>query len=99
MNKIKRFEAMARDMVGDGKKPNIFFVTYEGVVVTITRDLHVAYNHWHQLASRAPFKECALEDRRHGVLASVEPVEDGSSRLVKRDDVSRLSWESYARCI
>lgn len=39
-----------------------------------------------------PRQECALENRTVGVLASVEPIEEGSSRLVVRDDM--WFWQS-----
>ncbi len=82
-----RLDALARDYIGDGKRPNHYFVTDHGHVVTISDDLDVAYEHWRKLAYRSPHVECALEDRLVGVLASVEPIEAGSDILVIYDDV------------
>jgi len=86
--KIKELEFLATRIVGDGKAPNLFFVTDQGNVVTTTRNFHIAYEHWRQLASRLPKVECALEDRRFGCIASIEPKDDGSKVLVKIDDSS-----------
>jgi hypothetical protein len=36
--KVPELEALARDRVGDGGSPALFFVTDAGVVVTVTRD-------------------------------------------------------------
>lgn len=90
--KVARLETMARELIGDGRKPNLYFVTDEGAVVTVTRDLKVAYIHWCRLAWPAgygvlPLKESALEDRRVGVLCSVEPEHDGSKHLCIHDDI------------
>jgi len=88
--KIEPLEALARDYVGDGKSPNLFFVTDQGTVVLISRDGETAYEAWRVLANRAPRLECALEDRKTGVLASVEPTEDGGVHLSRYDDYHRF---------
>jgi hypothetical protein len=75
MHKIKQFEDMARSLVGDGKKPNLYFVSIKGVIVTITRDFETAYNQWRNI-SQGTTQETALEDRQTGTLASVEPETD-----------------------
>lgn len=85
--KIERLEALARECVGDGRQPDLFFVTDQGVVVTVTRDLTVAHTHWRELARRFPLVESALENRQYGVLASVAPEEDDSPKLHVHDDV------------
>lgn len=85
-SKIKQLETLAREMVGDGQAPELFFVTDQGVVTTITRDFSLAYRDWQSIARSGLRRECALEDRRFGCIASVEPEEDGSSKLVVRDD-------------
>lgn len=83
---MKVLENMARDLVGDGGSPNLFFVTDNGVVVTITRDFDVAHRAWHGLATRQPKVESALEDRKNGTIAQVVPREDNPSRLCIHDD-------------
>lgn len=76
IRKIEALEALARDMVGDGKSPNVYFVTDGGTVTTITRDKDVARRAWEALAARRPLQESMLEDRLTGVLADVGPRSD-----------------------
>ena len=85
--KIKELQELPVNMVGDGKSPNVFFVSEQGVITTVTRDFLVAYEAWKTLSYMTPLRECMLEDRKIGVIASVEPIEDGSDKLVTRDDV------------
>lgn len=70
-------------MVGDGKTPNLFFVTRQGVVVTVTRRFPIAYAEWCTLPRT---EESAVEDRQNGTLCSVAPDHDYSSRLIEIDD-------------
>lgn len=84
--KHKALNALATEMVGDGKSGNLFFVTDQGNVVTVSGDFKVAYGHWKQLAARRPLIESALEDRHHGVIASVEPEDENGPGLVVFDD-------------
>jgi hypothetical protein len=93
--KIEALENLARTMVGDGRNPDLFFVTDQGVVVTITRDKDVAYDHWRQLAARSPRLECALENRQFGVLASVEPSGTDENKLIVRFDNIHLSARGF----
>jgi hypothetical protein len=79
---------LARDFVGDGKHRNMYFVTDNGDVVTITDDRDVAVAHWRQLAARRPLVESALEDRLTGVIASVEPEIDTPGALLRIYDES-----------
>jgi hypothetical protein len=89
--KIERLEQVARDMVGDGGKPNLFFVTDQGIVVAITRDFDSAFLQWKDLADRRPRAECAIEDRKTGVLAAVEPENDEpGAKLIMYNDTSML---------
>jgi len=82
-------------MVGDGRRPNIFFVTDEGNVVMVTLDFDAAYAHWRKLAGRAPRIESALEDRRWGTVASVEPEsDDPGARLIIIDDSGEFLREA-----
>lgn len=79
--KIRALEEMARNMVRDGKRPNLYFVTDAGIVVTVTRDVEIATKAWEKLAARRPLVESALEDRLTGCISSVEPIEDDSTIL------------------
>ena len=83
MRKIAELENLARDMVGDGKRPNLYFVTDGGTVTMVTRDRVAARGAWYDLSMRRPLQECALEDRLTGVLADVSPDEDGGPLKVR----------------
>mgnify|MGYP001568094441 CR=1 FL=1 len=63
---------MATQYVGDGKHPNLYFVSNRADVVTVSTDFEIAYRAWEKLAYRSPRLECQLEDRLNGILASVE---------------------------
>lgn len=94
---IEPLQSLPRTMVGDGGQPNVFFVTDQGVTVTITTDFEVAYEHWKKLAARRPRVESALEDRLTGCLASVEPVDDEpNARLCVIDDTDMLKHAERA---
>lgn len=85
--KIKPMQDMPVTMVGDGGSPDVFFVTDQGVTVTITTHFGTAYNHWRRMARSTPKRECALEDRRWGCICAVEPVDETpGARLVTLDD-------------
>lgn len=82
--KIESLEAIARDMVGDGKRPNVFFVSLEPLgIVMITRDFQAAYQYWKGLSRSA---ETSLEDRQTGVICSNEPLCELDKRLHVIDD-------------
>lgn len=68
--KIKALEQYASEKIGDGKSPNLYFVS-EGKlgVVLITRFFDVAYKYWFGLSR---VKETSLEDRKFGVICSTE---------------------------
>lgn len=88
----KTLNQMARNMVGDNKGPNMFFVTNaKGDSITATTDFAVAYGHWKMLAQSSPRRECCLEDRKYGVLASISPDEDG--KLVLHDETDSPAWK------
>lgn len=78
--KIKELQILATKLVGDGKAPNLFFVTDQGVTTTVTRDFECAYEEWCKLTRRYPILESALEDRKWGVIASVEPRDDTNDK-------------------
>ena len=98
--KLEALETLARETVGDGQTPDLFFVTDQGTVVTVTRDFDVASTAWVRLAQAGRWQtECALENRTFGVIASVEPEEDESDRMVvcdSRGTFARLSEEDAA---
>jgi len=83
---MRELESLARDFIGDGRVPNLFFVTNRGLVVTVTRHFQTAYDHWQSLASRYPQAECALEDRKTGVIAAIEPESDESNARLRPYD-------------
>ena len=90
--RIEPMEAIAREMVGDGQIPNVFFVSeFSNVdgpgLVMVTRDFNAAYTFWQSLPRTC---ETSLEDRLVGVLCSTEPIEDGSKILRTIDDSRML---------
>jgi hypothetical protein len=93
MSAYERLNQLASELVGDGKSPNLYFVTDGGSVLTVTLDGRLAYQHWRALAARRPRVDCALEDRETGVLCSVEPAEDSGGRRVVHDDYARLTGD------
>ncbi len=93
--KVVMLENFARDTIGDNRKPDLFFVTDRGVVVTVTQNAQIAYDHWKQLADRSPRVESKLENRQYGVLCSIEPCEDNETRLEIHDDMRRFNKEIY----
>ena len=94
-NKMPELEALASRMIGDGQTPDLFFVTDEGAVVLIETSGLRAYGRFKDLASRSPRKECALENRTFGVLASVEPEsDDPGARLRLIDHCKRVSSDT-----
>lgn len=85
-DRLEVLEKLARELVGDGKSPNLFFVSCEGNIILISKDFDVAYAEWREHA-RARDHESALEDRKTGVIASVEPESDEpGARLLVHDD-------------
>ena len=87
--KIKQLQELARDMIGDEKTPNLFFVSEQGVIITVTRDFEIAYTQWKHLEASFFRVECALEDRRYGTICSVEPRTDdmgNNKQMITIDD-------------
>ncbi|MDG6933690.1 MAG: hypothetical protein JRN68_03230 [Nitrososphaerota archaeon] len=84
----KQLDEMAVTMVGDGRKPNCFFVSDKRGVFLATTKFENAYQAWKGLPDA---EESALEDRRVGVIASTEPRDDSpGSPLVTYDDARWL---------
>lgn len=75
MNPNNPLDILARDLVGDGRAPNLFFVSLEGRgVITVTEDGHAAHQEWLRLTcgvghSRRLLPQ--LEDRLHGTVSEV----------------------------
>jgi hypothetical protein len=88
--RIPALEDMARDMVGDGKSPNLFFVTDRGAVVSVNRDFDVAYSQWQDLERAGA--ECALEDRKTGTIASRTPDEERDNAMYTVDDTYTFKY-------
>lgn len=87
---------LARDMVGDGKSPDVFFVTERGNVILITTKFDLAYAAWQELAERRIVS--SLENRTYGFICAAPALTlTRSLRLVvvghpPRDEV-RAKWE------
>lgn len=77
---------MASNMVGDDGNPNRYFVSLGNNVVGVHTSFRSSYEHWKRVSSKNPEKETALEDRRFGVIASMEPDEERSGMLIRIDD-------------
>src|SRR5208283_447941 len=92
--KIAVFENMAREMVGDGKSPNLYFVGVKSVIVTVTRDFKTAYNQWQEMGTS---QETSLEDRKTGTICTVQPKEDNSTVLEVIDD--SYTFKEYRRLL
>src|SRR5574343_68620 len=86
MPKKSDLDIMATNMVGDGGKPNRYFVSLNGKVVGVHTSFRSSYEHWKEVSSKNPEKETALEDRMFGVIASVEPDEELGGMLIRHDD-------------
>lgn len=76
-------DKLATTTVGDGKSPNIYFVSKDAKVICMTTSYQLARKTWEDLPTNV---ETAMEDRKYGVIASNEPEEDGSKRLVRIAD-------------
>ncbi len=64
-------EKLAREMVGDGKDPNWFFVSDSKGIALVTRDFNAAYAFWLSLPRNA---DSSLEDRKTGTLCQIFPA-------------------------
>ncbi len=94
----KPLNALATDMVGDGKSPNMYFVCdAQGDCIMVTRNAKAAYREWKRLASARPLSECTLEDRKTGTVCSVEPSDDEpNSPLHTWDDSEQYMKGAHA---
>jgi hypothetical protein len=90
---IKQLNTLARNMVGDGQKPNVYFVTVQGNSVLIATDFAQAYGYWRSLANSRT--ESALEDRQIGVIADAGYLNEGApTRWEVRDDSRHFGLRS-----
>lgn len=78
----KELNRMATEMVGDGKKPNLYFVSLGSNVQLVTTDWDAAYTYWLSLPRNV---ETLLEDRLIGLICDTSPVEERSTRLTTSD--------------
>ena len=81
--KITLMEELATAIVGDGKNPNIYFVSKGSEIMCITTSYKLARKCWEDLPRNVA---TAMEDRKYGVIASNDPDEDASGRRVLNDD-------------
>lgn len=88
VKKVKALQELARKMVGDGKSPNLFFVSVEGVIVHIGRTPTNAYDYWSAVSRNPDNKNTALEDRKHGTIADKQ--KDRKDGTVIIDDFNRF---------
>jgi hypothetical protein len=87
--KIKELETLATELVGDGKTPNMFFVSgHDGVCILITPQFDIAYYQWESLPRD---KERTLEDRKTGVICHTARHED-SGRMITTDDSIQFGY-------
>ena len=77
-------DAIATSMVGDGKSPNLFFVSDDKGVIMVTPSFEIAYIYYRSCTKRH-FGEIALEDRAHGGVASVE-YDESEREYTSMDD-------------
>ncbi len=90
-SRLQALESLASETIGDGKTPNIFFVTVEGRVVVVTQDLMIAKQAWGLFAESMDI-ETSIEDRLVGVLASIEPDSDEKDAdLIRIENFDMLS--------
>ena len=87
---VPELEQLACEMVGDCKKPNVFFVSLAGQMQLVTRDGELAYQLVQSYRHTHRKQEYALEDRLNGCLVTNEPEEDGRSNLILIDDYERF---------
>lgn len=88
--RIEPLEKVAQEMVGDGKSPNVFFVSRDGNIILISLSFVTAYEAWREISNQRT-TETALEDRQTGVLAAIEPEsEHRGAKLVRYDDTGDM---------
>ena len=83
--KKEPLDELARNLVGDGNLPDLYFVSVKGEVFLVTSDFELAYHAW---LAKSVYQnvETALENRTYGVICSVEPKDDDDDTLITLDD-------------
>lgn len=79
---------LAARLVGDGKRPNFYFVGKVGKVELITTNGDLAYSHWKSLSK--PGVETMMEDRLNGSISS-QLKDDETGKIVLIDDYGSSS--------
>lgn len=83
---------LAREMVGDCEKPDLFFVREEGTVFLVTDRFAVAYEVWKNLPRTM---ETSLENRCFGVICS--NVQSAEGKYYWIDD--SCVYKRYNGCV
>lgn len=72
--RVEELEKLAAEMIGDGQKPNLFFVSkFDNDThgcIAVTPDFDIAYEIWKKLPTNC---ETALEDRMYGTICDNAP--------------------------
>jgi hypothetical protein len=91
MNKVKQLNKLATEMVGDGGKTNVFFVSLAGNIRMITTDFHEAYEYWKSFNTILYSNvETALEDRKWGTICDRSPNELNNGKLMTLDESEKF---------
>lgn len=85
--KVKQLNQLATEMVGDGKRKNVFFFTVEGDVRLVGTEFNVIHSAWKQFVMDNPRVETMIEDRKNGVVASA-----GMEEILLNDDTMAKRW-------
>jgi hypothetical protein len=80
-------EGIVKGFRGDwGTLPDVYFVSVSGSVKMITTEFTEAFYFWDRVSRKTKMQtETCLENRCYGVIASVEPKDDGSSKHIRLD--------------
>lgn len=78
-------DGMAAELVGDGKDPNLYFVTRGGKTLMVTIDKDAAYSFWKSITTSS--NETQLEDRKNGSLAGQVKDDEKGGKLSRWDEV------------
>lgn len=87
-SRSSELDDLAARLVGDGKRPNFYFVGKVGKVELITTNGDLAYSHWKSLSK--PGVETMMEDRLNGSISS-QLKDDESGKMQRIDDYSSSS--------
>ena len=91
--KIVELNELATKMVGDGKSPEVYFVTVKGNTILVATDAALVYGYWRSLASTRV--ECTLESRKIGTIADAGYIDQDTPTVWQvRDDSKRFGLRS-----